>query len=85
MTQMLASALLPARNQMAFSLGWHIILACFGMAFPAMIFVLHRKGLKGDEVLPLHPRRLEPGRRLETPIGEPLVTRLVRADVDPAD
>ncbi|MEM8708367.1 MAG: cytochrome ubiquinol oxidase subunit I [Actinomycetota bacterium] len=47
---MLASALLPARNQMAFSLGWHIILACFGMAFPAMIFVLHRKGLKGDEV-----------------------------------
>ena len=47
---MLASALLPARNQMAISLGWHIILACFGMAFPAMIFVLHRKGLRGDEV-----------------------------------
>ena len=43
-------ALLPARNQMAVSLGWHIILACFGMAFPAMIFVLHRMGLRGDEV-----------------------------------
>ncbi len=43
-------ALLPARNQMALSLGWHIILACFGMVFPAMIFVLHRKGLKGDEI-----------------------------------
>ena len=43
-----AEALLPARNQMAFSLGWHIVLACFGMAFPAMIFVLHRKGLDGD-------------------------------------
>ncbi len=47
---MLASALLPARNQMAISLGWHIILACFGMAFPAMIFVLHRRGLRGDAV-----------------------------------
>ena len=47
-------ALLPARNQMALSLGWHIIMACFGMTFPAMIFVLHRRGLhrdgrKGDE------------------------------------
>ena len=45
-----SDALLPARNQMALSLGWHIILACFGMAFPAMIFVLHRRGLKGDDV-----------------------------------
>ena len=45
-----SDALLPARNQMALSLGWHIILACFGMAFPAMIFVAHRKGLKGDKV-----------------------------------
>ncbi len=35
---------------MAISLGWHIILACFGMAWPAMIFVLHRKGLNGDDV-----------------------------------
>ncbi|MGI9606401.1 MAG: cytochrome ubiquinol oxidase subunit I [Acidimicrobiales bacterium] len=45
-----SNALLPARNQMAISLGWHIILACFGMAFPAMIFVLHRKGLAGNDV-----------------------------------
>ena len=44
-----SDALLPARNQMALSLGWHIILACFGMVFPAMIFVLHRKGLRGDD------------------------------------
>ncbi len=43
-----ADALLPARNQMALSLGWHIILACFGMSFPAIIFVLHRRGLRGD-------------------------------------
>jgi cytochrome d ubiquinol oxidase subunit I len=35
---------------MAFSLGWHIILASFGVAFPAMIFVVHRRGLRGDEV-----------------------------------
>jgi cytochrome d ubiquinol oxidase subunit I len=43
--------LLPAREQMALSLGWHIILACFGVAFPTMIFVLHRRGLvRRDEV-----------------------------------
>ena len=41
-------ALLPARNQMALSLGWHIILACFGMSFPAMMFVAHRRGLRSD-------------------------------------
>lgn len=44
-----ADALLPARNQMAISLGAHIILACFGVAMPAMLFVLHRKGVKGDD------------------------------------
>ena len=42
------SGLLPARNQMALSLGWHIILACFGVAFPSMIFVMHWRGLHGD-------------------------------------
>lgn len=41
--------LLAARNQMAVSLGWHIVLAAFGVAFPAMIFVLHRRGLRGDD------------------------------------
>ena len=44
-----SDALLPARNQMALSLGAHIILACFGVAMPAMIFVLHRMGLSGDD------------------------------------
>jgi cytochrome d ubiquinol oxidase subunit I len=45
------SGLLPAREQMALSLGWHIILACFGVAFPAMIFVVHRRGVvRGDGV-----------------------------------
>ena len=37
--------LLPAREQMAVSLGWHIILACFGVAFPTMIFVMYRRGI----------------------------------------
>jgi cytochrome bd ubiquinol oxidase subunit I len=45
-----SGALLPARNQMALSLGWHIVLSCFGVAMPAMIFVLHRRGLRGDKV-----------------------------------
>lgn len=33
---------------MALSLGSHIILACFGMALPAMIFVAHWRGINGD-------------------------------------
>lgn len=45
------SGLLPARNQMALSLGWHIILACFGVAFPSMIFIVHWRGVfRGDTV-----------------------------------
>ncbi|THV42809.1 cytochrome ubiquinol oxidase subunit I [Glycomyces buryatensis] len=36
---------------MALSLGWHIILACFGVAFPAIIFVMHLRGIrKNDQV-----------------------------------
>jgi cytochrome d ubiquinol oxidase subunit I len=36
---------------MALSLGSHIVLACFGVAFPAMIYVLHRRGIRdGDDV-----------------------------------
>ncbi|HVQ99205.1 MAG TPA: cytochrome ubiquinol oxidase subunit I, partial [Mycobacterium sp.] len=42
-------ALLPARQQMAVSLGFHIILAGFGVAFPAMIFVMHRRGIVRDD------------------------------------
>ncbi|WP_460845566.1 cytochrome ubiquinol oxidase subunit I [Nocardioides ultimimeridianus] len=45
------AGLLPAREQMAMSLGWHIILAAFGVAFPAMIFAMHLRGVRrGDEV-----------------------------------
>ncbi len=41
--------LMAARYQMALSLGFHIVLSCFGVAFPALIYVLHRRGIKyGD-------------------------------------
>ncbi len=40
--------LMPARQQMAVSLGWHIVLACFGVAFPTMIFVMRRRGIVRD-------------------------------------
>lgn len=44
-----ASSLLPARWMMAVSLGSHIVLACFGVAFPAMIWVVHgRANRHGD-------------------------------------
>jgi cytochrome bd ubiquinol oxidase subunit I len=37
-----------ARMQMALSLGWHIVIACFGVAFPAMVLFAewrgHRRG-----------------------------------------
>lgn len=47
------AGLLAAREQMAISLGWHIILACFGVALPAMIFVLHLRGVRRDDAVAL--------------------------------
>jgi cytochrome d ubiquinol oxidase subunit I len=44
------SNLLLAREQMAFTLGFHIILACMGVAFPAITLTANWWGLrKGDE------------------------------------
>jgi cytochrome d ubiquinol oxidase subunit I len=43
-----AGNLMAARYQMALSLGFHIVLSCFGVAFPALIFLAHRRGLRGD-------------------------------------
>jgi cytochrome d ubiquinol oxidase subunit I len=44
-----ASNLLAAREQMAFTLGFHIVLASFGVALPATILVANYLGLKrGD-------------------------------------
>jgi cytochrome d ubiquinol oxidase subunit I len=46
-----SSVLLPARWQMSVSLGTHIVLSCFGVAFPAMIWVVHGRGIRnGDDV-----------------------------------
>ena len=44
-----ADELLAARYQMALSLGFHIVLSCFGVALPALIYVLHRRGLRNDD------------------------------------
>jgi cytochrome bd ubiquinol oxidase subunit I len=44
-----SSNLLAARNQMAFTLGFHIVFACLGVALPATILVANYIGLKkGD-------------------------------------
>ena len=48
-TVIAAEELLAARYQMALSLGFHIILSCFGVAFPAMIYVVHRRGIRNDD------------------------------------
>jgi cytochrome d ubiquinol oxidase subunit I len=46
-----SSELLPARSQMAFTLGFHIILASFGVAFPALMLIANYIGLRrGDPV-----------------------------------
>jgi cytochrome bd ubiquinol oxidase subunit I len=44
-----SSNLLAARNQMAFTLGFHIVFACLGVALPATILTANYLGLKrGD-------------------------------------
>jgi cytochrome bd ubiquinol oxidase subunit I len=37
LAQAASADLFHARMQMAFSLGWHIVVACFGVGFPAMV------------------------------------------------
>jgi cytochrome d ubiquinol oxidase subunit I len=44
-----ASNLLAAREQMAFTLGFHIVLSCIGIALPAMILVANYIGLKKED------------------------------------
>ena len=48
-----SSELLPARSQMAFTLGFHIILACMGVAFPALMLIANYIGLKRDDPVAL--------------------------------
>src|SRR5260370_16029286 len=61
-TQVLAAAIgqqvVPARAQMATTLGFHIILACFGIAFPTVVLVAEFRGLsRSDDVAMLLARR----------------------------
>jgi cytochrome d ubiquinol oxidase subunit I len=48
-----ASELLAAREQMAFTLGFHIIIACFGVAFPAIMLIANYIGLRRDDPVAL--------------------------------
>jgi cytochrome d ubiquinol oxidase subunit I len=43
------SNLLAARNQMGFTLGFHIVLACFGVAFPAMMLIAEWRGRRRND------------------------------------
>ncbi len=53
-----AAAVVPARAQMGSSLGFHIILACFGVAFPAIALSAEWIGVRrGDPVALLLARR----------------------------
>jgi cytochrome bd ubiquinol oxidase subunit I len=54
----IASELEAARSQMAFTLGFHIILACLGVGFPLVMLIANYIGLKrNDEVALLLARR----------------------------
>ena len=44
-----SSQLAPARSQMAFTLGFHIILASLGVAFPAMMLIANYVGLRRND------------------------------------
>ena len=44
-----ASNLAAARSQMAFTLGFHIILASLGVALPAMMLIANYRGLRHDD------------------------------------
>src|SRR3954463_129878 len=45
----LAAELMQARTQMGLTLGFHIVLASLGVAFPAMMLVANYRGLRKDD------------------------------------
>jgi cytochrome bd ubiquinol oxidase subunit I len=49
----LAADLGAARSQMAFTLGFHIVLACIGVGFPAIILVANYLGLRRRDAVAL--------------------------------
>ena len=52
-----ASNLAAARWLMAMSLGLHIVLSCLGVALPTFVYVVHRRGRKGDTAALVLARR----------------------------
>ncbi len=48
-----SSELLPAREQMAWTLGCHIILSCFGVAFPAYMLIANYRGIRRHDPVAL--------------------------------
>jgi cytochrome d ubiquinol oxidase subunit I len=52
-----SSNLLAARNQMGMTLGFHIVLACFGVAFPALMLIAEYRGLRYGDLRSVGPRR----------------------------
>ncbi len=52
-----SSELLPARSQMAFTLGFHIILASLGVAFPALMLIANYIGLRRNDPVALELAR----------------------------
>jgi cytochrome d ubiquinol oxidase subunit I len=42
--------LVAARDQMALSLGWHIILACFGVGMPVLVLFAEWRGIRTGDV-----------------------------------
>jgi len=48
-----ANELLAAREQMAFTLGFHIILACLGVGFPALMLIANYIGLRRKDPVAL--------------------------------
>lgn len=49
----LAAAVIPARAQMGSSLGFHIVLACFGVAFPAIVLSAEWIGIRRNDPVAL--------------------------------
>jgi cytochrome bd ubiquinol oxidase subunit I len=49
MLTLAASQLEAARSQMAFTLGFHIILASLGVAFPAIMLIANYRGIRRDD------------------------------------
>jgi cytochrome d ubiquinol oxidase subunit I len=41
--------LFAARSQMALSLGWHIVVACLGVGFPALVMLAEWRGIRGGD------------------------------------